>query len=829
MFKQIAKMLVIMGLLLKLSAPVFAETQEYSLVINKETVNITNKPLVRITINGGIPGPTLEFTEGDEAVIHVTNKMEEDSSVHWHGLLLPGEMDGVPGFNDFPGIKPGETFTYRFKIRQDGTYWYHAHSMAQEQDGHYGSIIIHPKGGDKINVDRDYVVVLSDFHEDAGNTIMANLKKSSEYYVYVRRTVGDFFADAKEKGFAKAWENAKMWSEMRMLPTDLTDISNYTFLVNGKTPEQNWTGLFNKGEKIRLRFINASAMSFFDVRIPGLKMTIIAADGQPVEPVTVNEFRFGIAETYDVIIAPKNDQTYTIAAEPIDRTGFALATLTPRDGMRGAIPKQRPMRLLTMTDMGMAHDMGGMEHSKMDMDNAAMGHDMSAMSPALTKEFDTGVEGSGWADAGTPKNHKALAYKDLRYAGVQKDQRIPGREITVRLGGNMERYIWMLNGKKYEDSGPINLTYGERVRLTFINDTMMAHPMHLHGMFVQLENGQPMAKLPNKHTVIVAPGDTYSVLLTADEAGEWAFHCHLLYHMMAGMMTKVVVAKLDDSKVPVKSYSPKAQQMMNHNKHQMQGMGTRDDSKTNMDDMDHSMHDIPSQPTEAQEHIGLIATNLSAPAFTDEEHGGAVYHAFRLETGAGSSDEGDDIADWDFDGWIGTDEDKLWLKSEGNRDGGVTEQTEFWAMYSRNISMFWDAQVGVRHDTQIDPLNYAVIGFEGLAPYFFETEAHLFISEDGDISVRIRQENDFLLTQKLTIQPYVEADLFAQDVPELEVGAGLSSAEFGIQTRYEFTREFSLYVDVKYEREFGKTLSLSKAKGEDSSSTVATIGFKVLF
>ena len=604
MIKQTAKMLAIVGLILGLSAPAFAKTQEYSLVIDKETVNITGKPLKRVTINGTIPGPTLEFTDGDEAVIHVTNKMKEDSSVHWHGLLLPGEMDGVPNFNGFPGIKPGETFTYRFKIRQDGTYWYHAHSMAQEQDGHYGSIIIHPKGGDKIKTDRDYVVLLSDFHEDEGNTIMSNLKKSSEYYVYVRRTLGDFFSSAKKDGFGKAWENAKMWGEMRMLPTDLADISNYTFLVNGKTPDQNWTGLFKPGEKVRLRFINASAMSFYDVRIPGLKMTVVAADGQPVEPVKVDEFRFGVAETYDVIVEPQEDKAYTIAAEPIDRTGFALATLAPQNGMRGEKPAQRPMSLLTMADMGMDHDMSGMDHSSMGHGQMNHdGHDMGSMdhgshvsnttgSPA--KDFVTGVPGSGWANANTPAGHKALSYKDLRYADIQKDQRIPEREITVRLGGNMERYIWTLNGKKYEDSGPINLSYGERVRLTFINDTMMAHPMHLHGMFVQLENGQPMSKLPNKHTVIVAPGDTYSVLLTADEAGEWAFHCHLLYHMMAGMMNKVVVAKLDPSQVPVKSYSPKAQKMMDHQKHSMENMdhGAMDHSKMDHSQMNHDNHDM---------------------------------------------------------------------------------------------------------------------------------------------------------------------------------------------------------------------------------------------
>lgn len=548
--------------------PSWAQAGEYSLTIAREPVNITGTTVRKITVNGTIPGPTLRFREGEEAVIHVTNNMKEDTSVHWHGLLLPGEMDGVPGFNGFPGIKPGETFTYRFKIRQSGTYWYHAHSMGQEQDGHYGSIVIEPKGKDPVKADRDYVVLLSDFTDEESGSIMANLKMSSEYYQYARRTVGDFFTEAKEKGFGKAWENAKMWNDMRMLPTDLSDVTGYTFLMNGKTPEQNWTGIFKPGERVRLRFINASAMSFYDVRIPGLKMQVVSADGQNVEPVPVDEFRFGVAETYDVIVTPKEDKAYTVAAEPIDRTGFALGTLAPREGMKGAVPEQRSRALLTMADMG------GMDHSKMDHSKM----DMAQMR-------------SGWAKTGTPKGDKALSYSDLRYLGTQKDTRQPEREILVRLGGNMERYIWTINGKKYADSGPINLKYGERVRLKFVNDTMMAHPMHLHGMFVQLENGQLAEKLPNKHTVIVPPGKSYSVLLTADEPGEWAFHCHLLYHMMAGMMNKVVVAKLDPAvappplkKAPAKKTTEKKAVEIDHST------------------MDHSMHENPSAGEQHHAH-----------------------------------------------------------------------------------------------------------------------------------------------------------------------------------------------------------------------------------
>jgi len=539
-----------------LSFSAVANQTEYTLVIDREAVNVTGKTVQKITVNGGIPGPVLEFTEGDTAIIHVVNKLDVPTSVHWHGLLLPPNMDGVPGLGGFKSIPAGESFTYQFDLRQNGTYWYHAHSGTQEQDGHYGALIIHPKDQAVVEADRDYVVLLSDFSNETGEQILSNIKKSPHYYNYAQRTVGDFFGDVREQGFKSAWRNARDWGQMRMSPTDLADAGYDAFLLNGKTNEENWTGIFTPGERVRLRFINASAMSMYDVRIPGLQMTVVQADGQYVEPVTVDEFRFAVAETYDVIVTPQADQAYTIAAESIDRTGFALGTLAPEVGMKGLIPAHRPRSLLTMVDMGHGMDHGGhaMDDSSTEMDHS--GHDMHAHHGhdhhAMHQDDDASEMQSGWADASTPEGHKALKYSDLRALETQADLRQPERDILVTLGGNMERFIWTLNGKKFSDPGfkPIQLRYGERVRLIFQNDTMMAHPMHLHGMFVQLENGQPGEKLPNKHTVNVAPGQSYSVLLTADEPGEWAFHCHLLYHMATGMMSSVVVAEYDDDVDP---------------------------------------------------------------------------------------------------------------------------------------------------------------------------------------------------------------------------------------------------------------------------------------
>ena len=566
---------LLIGVGLFSSTWVMAAVKEYDLTIAEQTVNITGKPVERITVNGKFVAPLLEFEEGDEAVIRVHNKLKnQDSSIHWHGLLLPGIMDGVPGFNKFHGIAPNKTYEYKFKVRQNGTYWYHSHSKGQEQDGLYGAFVIYPKDKTPLTAaektDKDYVVLLSDFHNSTSDQIMKNIKKEADYYQNRRETVFDVLKQVKRDGLKATWQDRSMWNQMRMLKTDMSDVTGYTFLMNGKTPQQNWTGNFKAGEKVRLRFINASAMSFFDVRIPNLKMTVVSADGQPVKPVPVDEFRIGTAETYDVIVEPKQAH-YQIEAESIDRTGFSVGTLHDENTLpvkQIEMPKPRPRSLLTMEDMGMDHDMSSMQGMNHDMSSMkgmdhdmssmkGMNHDMSSMKgmdhdmpmnsatvKAASDKNDNTV--FGWANASTPEGNKALQYSDLQSLDPQKDTRAAEREIEIRLGGNMERYIWTINGKKFNEADPLVVKYGERIRLKFVNDSMMAHPMHLHGMFMQLENGQDPSNMPNKHTVIVPPGKTITTLLTADELGEWAIHCHLLYHMSAGMMNKLIVAQVED-------------------------------------------------------------------------------------------------------------------------------------------------------------------------------------------------------------------------------------------------------------------------------------------
>jgi CopA family copper-resistance protein len=541
--------------------PVLSGT-EFNLTIAETPVNFTGAPRMATTINGSIPAPILHWREGDTVTLRVTNRLAVDTSIHWHGILLPFGMDGVPGIS-FPGIRPGETFVYRFKVQQSGTYWYHSHSGFQEQTGMYGAIVIDPAGGAAVRADRDYVVQLSDWTDEDPMRVFAKLRMQSDYYNFNQLTVGDFFRDVADEGLGAALDQRSMWNRMRMSPTDLADVSGYTYtyLMNGTTPAGNWTGLFRRGERVRLRFINSGAQTFFDVRIPGLKLTVVHVDGQDVEPVTVDEIRISVAETYDVIVTPKDDRAYTIFAQSMDRTGFARGTLAPRAGMEADVPAVDVPALLTMADMmgNMTHGdmagMVGMDHGGQAM--PAMDHSMHAgmtmaapvrahharteYGPSVDMRVDfprTNLDdpGIGLRDNG----RLVLTYADLHTIGGPLDPRGAEREIELHLTGNMERYSWSLDGLEFGQSTPVHFRHNERLRVVLVNDTMMAHPMHLHGMWSELESldGRFMAR---RHTISVQPAQRVSFLVTADALGRWAWHCHIFYHMDAGMFRQVVV------------------------------------------------------------------------------------------------------------------------------------------------------------------------------------------------------------------------------------------------------------------------------------------------
>lgn len=555
----------------------------FDLEVSKFKTRINGRSTMAIGVNGSVPAPLIRFREGDDITLNVKNTLDTDTSIHWHGLLVPFQMDGVPGVT-FPGIKPRETFQYKFSVPQSGTYWYHSHSGLQEQVGHYGPIIIDPKSADPVQYDREYVLVLGDWIYSNPHKLFAKLKKNAESLNFNQSTISD------TKGLKG------MWGAMRMSPNDLADVTGetYTYVINGHSTADNFNMVFNPGERVRLRIINAAAMTLFNVRMPGLPMTVVGADGLNVKPVETDEFQMGVAETYDVIVEPKERRPFAFVAESIDRSGQVVATLGPKPGMRASEPKLRPVPVLTMKDMGMDHSqMSGMDHGSMDdmgsaapsgMDHSQMGHgqqghDMSGMEhgamdhasmghgsmmhgpnpngpPVQLAKVEADIEvGAGVVNvAAMPVGrldepgiglsnlpHRVLRYSQLRSLEPNPDTRNPGREVVVHLTSNMERYMWSFDGIKFSEvTESIKFMEGERVRLTLVNNTMMPHPIHLHGMFFDVVNGGGKHK-PRKHTIIVKPGEKLSVDVSAEHVGDWAFHCHLMYHMHAGMMQVVTV------------------------------------------------------------------------------------------------------------------------------------------------------------------------------------------------------------------------------------------------------------------------------------------------
>jgi FtsP/CotA-like multicopper oxidase with cupredoxin domain len=495
---------------------------EFDLDVRTVEVNFTGARRTAVAVNGQVPGPLLVWPEGETVTVRVTNRLSVTTSIHWHGVIVPSDMDGVPGLS-FAGIPAGETFVYRFRVNQSGSYWYHSHSRFQEQVGLYGPIVIQPRGGERHAADREHVVLLSDWSDTDPEHIYRMLKLQSGYYNYGQQTLGDFFDSVRKQGWKSSVGERRMWGEMRMNRTDLADVSGYTYtyLMNGVTPAGNWTGLFNPGERVRLRLINGSAMSFFDVRIPGLKLDVVAADGPDIEPVTVDELRIGAGEVYDVIVTPQEERAYTIFAQSIDRSGYARGTLTPRRGLESEVPAMDPRPLLTMNDMGMGHD-------------TSMGPMVDSAAPDPRVDLDdpgVGLRGNG---------RRVLTYADLRTLAVPIDSRPASREIVLHLTGHMERFVWSFNGRKFSESEPLKFNYGERLRLVLINDSMMNHPIHLHGMWGEVQGPEGEVRF-RKHTINVQPAQRLSYLVTADAIGHWAYHCHLLYHMEAGMFREVHV------------------------------------------------------------------------------------------------------------------------------------------------------------------------------------------------------------------------------------------------------------------------------------------------
>jgi CopA family copper-resistance protein len=563
---------------------------EFKLRIGETDVNLTGRSRTALTINDSLPGPLLRWREGDTITLDVANALDADTSIHWHGIILPANMDGVPGLS-FSGIHPGQTYRYRFTVKQHGTYWYHSHSGFQEQQGVYGPLVIEPRDPEPVRADREHVVMLTDWTDERPERVFAKLKKQSDYYNFRQRTLTTFLRDVRQNGLGATLAERRMWGEMRMSAADLADVtaSTYTYLMNGHTPAGNWTGLFAPGERVRLRFINGSAMSYFDVRIPGLKMTVVAADGLPVRPVTIDELRIAVAETFDAIVEPTGHEAFTIFAQAMDRTGYAAGTLATRAGLSAPVPALDPRPILTMADMGhggVGHDMDAVAAPVQPASDPHAGHAMATPPPAVKPDPHAGhatpapaaapdphaghdLSAMGGAmqahppsEAGNPlvdmqtmtpaaklddpgiglrdNGRRVLTYGDLTSAFDDPDGREPARTLELHLTGHMERFVWSFDGIKASDAEPIRLTYSERVRIVLVNDTMMTHPIHLHGMWSDLEDDEGRFKV-RKHTIDMPPGSRRTYRVTANALGRWAYHCHLLFHMEAGMFREVRV------------------------------------------------------------------------------------------------------------------------------------------------------------------------------------------------------------------------------------------------------------------------------------------------
>jgi CopA family copper-resistance protein len=582
-----------------LAPPATLRGAEFELTIGEAEANFTGRASPATVVNGGLPAPLLHWREGDTVTLRVRNALDVETSIHWHGILLPFDMDGVPGVS-FHGIPPGETFAYRFDVRQSGTYWYHAHSGFQEQQGLYGPLIIQPRDAEPFSYDREHVILLSDWTDRDPLDLYRLLKRQPGYFNYNDRTLGDFVRDSRRNGFGNTLRERLDWGRMRMKPSDLADVGGhgYTYLMNGVTPTGNWTGLFARGERVRLRFINGSAMSIFDVRIPGLEMTVVAADGQYVQPVRVEEFRISAAETLDVLVEPQAEEAYTVFAQSLDRAGFARGTLAIRDGMQASVPELDPVAYLSMADMGHGDHAGGhsaavpaagdahAEHAAAPAPAAEHGahggaqdaasaaptdhsahaaapeeEDAAPATPAATQTHPASELGNRGVDmqaaAPSPRlddpgvglrgnGRRVLTYADLKSAFPDPDGRTPQRTIELHLTGHMERFLWSFDGIPFSGAEPIELRLGERVRIVLVNDTMMEHPIHLHGMWSDLENEAGEFQV-RKHTVSMPPGTKRAFRVTADAPGPWAFHCHLLFHMEAGMFRVVHVADREEA------------------------------------------------------------------------------------------------------------------------------------------------------------------------------------------------------------------------------------------------------------------------------------------
>jgi len=828
--------------------------RHFKLAIAASRVNFTGTVRPAITVNGSLPAPTLRWREGDTVTLEVSNQLpaHTQTSLHWHGILLPANMDGVPGMS-FDGIYPGQTFRYQFNVRQSGTYWYHSHSLHQEQAGLYGALIIDPKEPAPYAFDREHVVLLSDWTDLTPDALFARLKKMPSYDNYYQRTFADFWRDVARDGFSATAQDRWDWGRMRMTPTDISDVNahTYTYLINGVSPAGNWTGLFAAGEKVLLRFINAANMTHFDIRIPGLKMTVVAADGQYVHPVTVDEFRLGVAETLDVLVEPQGQEAFTVFAQDMGRTGFACGTLAVRGGLRAPIPPLDARPLLTMADMG--HGSGSHAGHAVHGGHAAHGQASTDNNPLV--DMRTGNPAPRLDDPGIGlrnNGRRVLTYADLHSLFADPDGREPGREIDLHLTGHMEKFSWSFDGVPFSEAQPLPLRYGERVRLRLTNDTMMQHPIHLHGMWSDLEDenthhrhaARQRAQLSCARRCAGALGVSLPPALP-----------HGRRHDARSARGRKRMKRLIQGFALCTLASFALAQSHDHD-HSAQGKPAAANAcSPEHAAMGHCQLPSPSQKTArpacSAEHAAMGHCKLPAavknapseprepiPAVTEQDRLAAFP---KLQNGHQHASNRYWLARFDkLEGWdggqaweasfkYGGDIERLLLQSEGERSGGKTESADLSAFYSRSITPWWDAYIGLRQEFEPSQRTFAAAGISGTPFYALELSATLYATASGQWLGKFNADYDLRLTNRLILQPSLEAKAALKNERGRAIGSGLNSTESGLRLRYEITREFAPYLGLVHEQLSGKTADFTHERHEHSRDTRWVFGVKLWF
>lgn len=827
-FIKAAKVLRNFALILSFMPNSYATNQTVDLVLASKTVNFSGESIETVAINNQIPAPVLRFKEGDHVTINVHNRLNEGTSIHWHGLILPWFMDGVENVTQEP-IPPGGTFSYSFTLKQSGTYWYHAHSGFQEQQGMYGGFIIDPKEPPSYKYTKDHVIVLSDWTNAHPDNVFANLKKDGDYYTpkfplqpSLAKFIRDYNKGTPEER-KKLTADYEMMQQMRMSIYDLSDVAYDAFLLNGQTKENPWTAPVNVGDTVRLRFIGAGGSTIYHVKIPGALMKVVHIQGHDVEPYSVEDFTIAPGETTDVLVKIEKDEPYIIYAESADSLGAAYGALITKPQQHinyekvEPFPEPQPVMMGGhMIDHGaIGHDSSSMDMASgkppmpgMNMKSSDHQMDMSSKESPMwgmkenSHHNNTGSEHHGHKmDMGssehsmasmsqkteaTPESSPTMGtkYQNLKSPVKTNDPDKPVQEIKMELSGYMGRFMWFINGLAEYEAEPIVIEPGKRYRLIFTNLSMMIHPMHIHGHFFILRNGHG-AYDPFLHTIEVAPGATVVADFDASESGQWFFHCHHLYHMMSGMSRVFRYSTfMEDYK---KFKAQKSPQSVTPQKHD-------------------------PEPSFVHHPIGHHA-HIHYAAFVD-----IGYDPFH------------NVQKGNLNFYVGYDRQKLQLYSEDAEiRRGKVESADLDIFYWHLLSEFWAVKGGANfvYKPAHKPYWRPGIGIEGLFLYFISTNLRTYL-HNGSVNFDLQLSRDTQLEYNFFIRTGIRSFFATKSVKKDEIGKGLNHIEYIVRPYYAIAPGVSLFTEFDYTQNYGNLKKILQKKGKSSNEKVIMFGVSLV-